>query len=55
MRIGETWFYLEDNTPENHVKALWDIWGQESSVVIPDILLQYEGEEPRGRGVASEL
>ncbi|KAH8129553.1 hypothetical protein ACSS6W_006577 [Trichoderma asperelloides] len=55
MRIGETWFYLEDDTPEDHVKALWDIWGQESSVVIPDILLQYEGEEPWGRGAAGEL
>lgn len=55
VRIGEKWFYLGDDTPEDRVKALWDIWGQNSSAEIPEILLEYEGREPQGRGVAAEL
>jgi hypothetical protein len=55
VRIGEKWFYLADDMPEDDVKALWDIWGRDSLVEMPEILLKYEGEEPQGRGVAAEL
>ncbi|KAL7922631.1 hypothetical protein ACQKWADRAFT_291973 [Trichoderma austrokoningii] len=55
MRIGERWFYLGDDTPEDHVKTLWDIWGRSSLVEIPEILLRYEVEEPKGRDAVAEL
>lgn len=55
LKIGGKWFHLGDDTPEDHVKALWGIWGQNSPVDVPEILLKYEGEEPQGRGEVSEL